>query len=179
MRSLEIFSTLSITCQIIFDWTLLHKHFWTIPTTSINPFRYILSIPLQNYCCKTLFLWLPIYFTTHTMCDAFDPLMSVNKHQVPKFTITFILYAFIYSDPMMQFKAKYAWPFHAGLFCLIEHTKSISSIKSIYFQGHLWGRSPIIWSSKNTYDRAKFISSIILIEQNFHYNPLWVSSIIL
>ena len=34
-------------------------------------------------------------------------------------------------------------------------------------QGHLQGRSPIIWSSKNTYDRTKFVCLIILIEQNF------------
>ena len=32
------------------------------------------------------------------------------------------------------------------------------------------GRFSIIWSSKNTYDRTKFASSIILIEQNCHEN---------
>ena len=39
---------------------------------------------------------------------------------------------------------------------------------SHYSQGHLLGRSPIILSSKNTYDRTKLVWSIILIVHNFY-----------
>ena len=43
-----------------------------------------------------------------------------------------------------------------------------SWISLLKLQGYLSGRSPIIWSGKNTYNRTKFVQSTILIEQNFH-----------
>ena len=58
-----------------------YKHSWKVPTTLINPFRYVHSILLlQNYCCCTLSLYyLPFHFTPHIMCDAFSPCKKTSS----------------------------------------------------------------------------------------------------